>query len=264
MKRQRSRAATLVSLVLTVALAAAPSRAAGAEPAPGASHAPPAHGDAAPAEHAHGHATHAPGVAQDADDATVRHRFDDVAHWTKVFDDPARDAWQKPAEVVAALELRPGATVADVGAGTGYFARHLAAAVGPRGTVLAVDVEPALVEHLRGRAEREGLANLTPVLGSADNPRLPAGKVDLVLLVDTYHHIDDRIDYARRLRAALAPGGRVAIIDWQKRELPVGPSVEHKLEREQIVGEMAAAGYRLVAEPDLLPYQYFLIFAPGD
>lgn len=261
MKRPDARAATLAAVMFTLAVALP--RTGGAEPAPEASHAPSAHGDAAHGHAQHGHVQHAPGGARDADDATVRHRFDDVAHWTKVFDDPSRDAWQKPAEVVAALELRPGAMVADVGAGTGYFARHLAAAVGPRGTVLAVDVEPALVEHLRERAEREKLANVTPVLGSADDPRLPAGKVDLVLLIDTYHHIDDRIDYARRLRAALAPGGRVAIVDWQKRELPVGPRVEHKLEREQIVGEMTAAGYRLVAEPDLLPYQCFLIFAPG-
>ena len=206
------------------------------------------------------HAAHG-APARGPHDATATHSFEDVEHWSRVFDDPARDAWQKPAEVVAALALAPGATVADVGAGTGYFSRHLSRAVGAAGTVLAADTEPALVEHLRRRAEKEGLANLVPILASADNPRLPAGTVDVVLIVDTWHHIDDRVAYARRLAAALDPGGRVAIVDWQKRELPVGPPLDHKLAREQVIDEMTQAGYRLAGEPDLLPWQYVLIFA---
>lgn len=234
-------------LAVALVLVAAASTARGAEPTPAPT---------SRAEHRHG-------AARGPHDATARHAFDDVAHWTRVFDDPARDAWQKPAELVAALGLRPGATVADLGAGTGYLARHLSSAVGPRGSVLAADTEPALVEHLRRRAEEEGLANLVPILASADNPRLPAGSADVVLIVDTYHHLDDRIAYARRLAAALAAGGRVAIVDWQKRALPVGPGLDHKLAREQVVAEMTEAGYRLEAEPDLLPYQYFLVFAPS-
>jgi ubiquinone/menaquinone biosynthesis C-methylase UbiE len=181
-----------------------------------------------------------------------------------VFDDPARDGWQKPREVVAALGLGPGMTVADLGAGTGYFARALSAAVGARGSVLAADTEPGLVEHLRKRAEQEGLANLVPILSSADNPRLPAGGVDVVLIVDTYHHLDDRVAYMRRLAGVLKPSGRIAVVDWQKRELPVGPGLAHKLAREQVIDEMERAGYRLGAEPDLLPYQYFLLFTPAD
>lgn len=198
-----------------------------------------------------------------AQPATTHHDFADVEHWTRVFDDPQRDAWQKPEEVVRAIALEPGMTVADLGAGTGYFSRYLSQAVGPRGTVLAAEPEAALVAHLRARAEREGTANVVPILASKDNPRLPARSSDVVLIVDTWHHIDDRIAYARRLKEALKPGGRVAIIDWQKRELPVGPGMAHKLAREQVVEELQAAGYRLVAEPELLPYQYFLIFAPA-
>jgi ubiquinone/menaquinone biosynthesis C-methylase UbiE len=194
-------------------------------------------------------------------DATVHHPFDDVAHWESVFDDPARDAWQKPTEVVAALRLRPGMTVADVGAGTGYFSRHLSRAVGEGGTVFAVDPEPKLVVHLRARAEREGTRNVVPVLASTDDPRLPAAGIDLVLVVDTYHHIDDRVTYFGRLRRVLRPEGRVAVVDWQKRELPVGPDLAHKLAREQVVDEMRQAGWALVEEPDVLPYQYFLVFA---
>jgi SAM-dependent methyltransferase len=139
----------------------------------------------------------------------------------------------------------------------------LARAVGPDGTVLAVEVEPRLVEHLRARAEREGTANVVPILASVGNPRLPTRAVDRVIVLDTYHHLDDRLAYFGRLARALRPGGRVAVVDWEKRELPVGPPPEHKLAREQVREEMAAAGWRLVAEPEVLPYQYVLLFEPG-
>jgi ubiquinone/menaquinone biosynthesis C-methylase UbiE len=205
-------------------------------------------GDATPPPHHH-------------DDATVRHSFADVQHWVAVFDDPGRDAWQKPAEVVHALEISAGMRVADLGAGTGYFSRYLSAAVGDAGTVFAVEVEPNLVVHLRERAEKEQTPNVVPILASADNPRLPAGAVDLMLIVDSLHHIDKRIDYLRRLQRALKPGGRVAVIDFKKEDnIPVGPPVEHRLAREEVVEEFRRAGYRLVGEPRMLPYQYFLIF----
>jgi ubiquinone/menaquinone biosynthesis C-methylase UbiE len=196
-------------------------------------------------------------------DATARHSFADVAHWASVFDDPKRDGWQKPDEVVRALALRPGMAVADLGAGTGYFMGRLSRAVAPGGTVFALEPEPNLVVHLRGRAEKEGLDNVVPVLASMDDARLPIAGVDVLLVVDTYHHIDDRPAYFRRVRRMLRGAGRVAIIDWQKRETPAGPPPEHRLAREHVVAEMTAAGYRLVHEPDFLPYQYFLVFAPG-
>jgi ubiquinone/menaquinone biosynthesis C-methylase UbiE len=195
-------------------------------------------------------------------DATSHRRFDDPTYWSTVFDDPARATWQKPEQLVAALGLRPGQCVADLGAGTGYFSRLLSTAVGATGTVLAVDPEPNLIAYLRERSEREKTANVVPILASHDNPRLPPGSVDLVLIVDTFHHIDDRIAYLRNLRRALRPSGRVAVVDWQKRALPVGPEMDHKLAREQVVDEMDAAGYRLAEEPTFLPYQYFLIFSP--
>jgi predicted methyltransferase len=196
-----------------------------------------------------------------ADDrATATHRFDDVAYWRTVFDAPERDAWQKPAALVAALRIPAGATVVDLGAGTGYFAPHLSRAVGPDGAVLAVEVEPRLVAHLRDRAEREQLANLTPVLASLDTPRLARTSADLILVVDTYHHLDHRRRYLPQLARALRPGGRVAVVDWKPGRLPEGPDPEHKLTAEQVVAEMQAAGFELVARPDLLPYHYVLIF----
>lgn len=197
-------------------------------------------------------------------DATSHHDFADVEQWSAVFDDPKRDAWQKPAALVAALGLAPGMTVADVGAGTGYLSRYLSEAVGPTGTVLAVDTEPTLVAHLRTRAEKDGLANVVPVLASPANPRLPARGVDLVLFLDTYHHLDDRLTYLRNLHAAMRPGGRVAVVDWKKEKIPVGPPPDHKLPRSLVLDEMRTAGWDLAAAPDVLPYHYFLIFRARD
>jgi cyclopropane fatty-acyl-phospholipid synthase-like methyltransferase len=194
-------------------------------------------------------------------EATAHHPFSDARRWATVFDNPERDEWQKPAEIVAALDLRPGMVVADLGAGTGYLIAYLSRAVGPRGTVLAVDSEPNLVEYLRSRAEQEGLSNVVPTLAALDDPRLPARGVDRLLLLDTYHHIDDRLNYFERVRAALRPDARIVIVDWHKRELPEGPPLDHKLAREQVIDEMRIAGYALVGETDRLPYQYVLIFA---
>lgn len=202
-------------------------------------------------------------VGAASDDATSHRSFADVPYWSGVFDDPKRDAWQKPDALVGALGLTPGTCVADLGAGTGYLTRRLSAAVGPTGTVLAVEVEPNLVAHLRARAEKEGTANVVPILGSLDNPRLPAGAVDVLLIVDTYHHIDGRVAYMRARRAALRPGGRVVVVDWEKRPLPVGPEMDHKLAREQVVDEMQRAGYRLVEQPSVLEHQYVLVFVPA-
>ena len=193
-------------------------------------------------------------------DATVHHAFDDIQEWVKRFDDPERDAWQKPAQVVEALAIRPGSALADVGAGTGYFTVHLAQATGPEGPVYAVDVEPAMVEYLGQRAEREGLANIRPVLTPPDEPGLAEGSVDLVLICNTWHHIDDRLSYLGKLAAALRRGGRVVIVDFKEGDLPVGPPAGRKLTREAVIGEFEKGGFRLAEDLDILPHQYVLVF----
>lgn len=197
-------------------------------------------------------------------DATVHHGFEDADRWAKVFDAPDRDDWQKPELVVEGLALKPGMIVADLGAGTGYFEAHLAKAVGPGGLVLAIDPEPEMLRYLGRRAVKDGLGNVLPILGLPDQPFLPSARVDRVLVVDTYHHIDDRLAYFGRMRATLAPGGRVVIVDFHKRPLPVGPPPEHKIERQVVVDEMVQAGYRLADEKTTLPYQYFLIFQRAE
>ncbi|MEE9219307.1 MAG: class I SAM-dependent methyltransferase [Acidobacteriota bacterium] len=195
--------------------------------------------------------------------ATSRRPFDDIDKWVKIFDDPGRAEWQKPQEVVAALGLRPGDWVADIGAGTGYFSRHLAQAVSAEGRVYAIDTEAGMVEHLAKRAQREKTPQVRAVKAEPEDPNLPREGVHLVLIVDTYHHLDDRVRYLRRLAGSLRNQGRVAIIDFQKRELPVGPPLDHKLARQSVIDEFVEAGYRLREEPEILPYQYFLIFEPG-
>jgi ubiquinone/menaquinone biosynthesis C-methylase UbiE len=194
-------------------------------------------------------------------DATAHHPFTDPDRWSKVFDDPGRDAWQKPDQVAAALQIEPGMIVADIGAGTGYFLEHLSREAGPGGIVLAIDTEAEMVAYLGKRMADAGVANVVPVLALPGDPFLPRARVDRVLIVDTYHHIDGRIGYFRRMRDAMAPGGRLAIIDYLKKPLPVGPPPEHKLERAFVIEEMTEAGWRMADEkPDLLPYQYFLVF----
>lgn len=186
----------------------------------------------------------------------MEHRFDPKES-AKRFDDPARDAWQLPDRVLAALNLKRGQIVADIGAGTGYFSVRLAKS-DPAPKVYAADLEPSMVSHLRERMTREGLKNVTAVQASADQANLPAA-VDLVLIVDTYHHIGDREAYFRNLAKSIKPGGRVAIIDF-KPDSPEGPPKEFRFPPERFISEMAKAGYALVTQHDFLPRQHFFIF----
>jgi len=188
----------------------------------------------------------------------MHQRFQDAERWSKIFDDPGRDAWQKPDEVLRALAPAPDAAVADVGSGTGYFAVRLARAV-PQGRVYGADLEPDMVRFLNDRAAKEQLPNLSSHRAAPDDPQLPE-PVDLVLVVDTYHHIGARERYFGRLREALKPGARVAIIDF-KPDSPVGPR-NGRIAAERVAAEMSRAGFRLAAKHDFLPYQFFLVFEP--
>lgn len=189
----------------------------------------------------------------------MHHRFDDPERYAKSFDDPARDAWQMPERVIAALQLHPGASVADLGAGTGYFSVRLAKTV-PQGTVYAVDIEQAMLAHIAKRASAAGLTNIVTVAAAERFPALPA-PVDVLLVVDTYHHLPDRVAYFRDVQKWLKPGGRVAIVDFRK-DSPEGPPPQFRFEAEQIVAEMDAAGYEIGARHDFLPRQHFFVFTP--
>jgi len=193
-------------------------------------------------------------VAQPPDH--MQHHFDPAAS-AKGFDDPARDAWQMPDRVIAVLALKPGEAVADIGAGTGYFSVRLAKSpAAPK--VYAADIEHEMVAYLRQRAAKEGLKNVIAVQAGPDSPNLPE-PVDVVLIVDTYHHIGSREVYFRKLAKSLKPGGKVAIIDF-KPDSPEGPPKEFRFPPEKFKSEMAAAGYKLAAKYDFLPRQQFFVF----
>jgi ubiquinone/menaquinone biosynthesis C-methylase UbiE len=182
--------------------------------------------------------------------------FSDAQAFAKAFDDPARDAWQHPAEVIELLHLEPGSVVADLGAGTGYFVSWLSRAVGEQGKVLALDVEPKMIEHLGQRARQQGLGNVSPRLVPTDDPQLEPGSVSRVLIVNTWHHIDERTRYAAKLAPALAAGGEVWIVDFTP-DSDVGPPARYRLSSEQVVSELQAAGLRAeVVAGEQLPKQY--------
>lgn len=187
----------------------------------------------------------------------MHHRFENAEEWAKVFDDPARDAWQRPDLVLAALDLRAGMTVADIGAGTGYFAVRLARAVSG-GQVIATDIEPDMIRYLAERATREQLPNLRAVLTPPDDPQLAEASVDRILVVDVWHHLDDRAGYARKLARALRPGGKVAIVDFTL-EAQHGPPAKHRLAPDEILGDLRSAGLTAALSPTKLPEQYIAI-----
>ena len=188
------------------------------------------------------------------------HGFSGAEQWAKLFDDPKRDASQKPREVINALALKPDSVIADIGSGTGYFAVRFAQMV-PKGRVYGVDIEPDMVKYLAKRAQHEGLKNLTAVMGTPADPRLPE-KADLVVMVNVFHHVADRGRYFRNLRESLKPGGRLAIIDHSVDSREGAPR-SARIAPERVKAELKSAGYALVQEHGFLPTQYFLVFRPA-
>lgn len=187
------------------------------------------------------------------------HRFEDAEKWAPQFDSAEREAWQKPDAVIAALALRPDASVADLGAGTGYFAVRLARAV-PSGRVFAQDLEADMVRYLGERARREGLGNLVAVQGEPDDPKLPE-PVDLALMVDTYHHVADPGAYFGRVRERLRPGGTLVIVDFKK-DAPddaPGPPAAMRIADEVVTADLVKLGFvHQRTDRELLPYQYLV------
>jgi ubiquinone/menaquinone biosynthesis C-methylase UbiE len=203
----------------------------------------------------------APAVAQTVATQHDAHRLhNDPTKYMAALDDPARDAWQKPHEVLMALGLKEGDVVADIGAGSGYFALRFARHVGA-GRVLAVDVSQPMLDELTTRAKAAALSNVTPVLARPDDPTLPDEGVNVIFTCNTWHHIERRPTYLAKVKQALAPGGRFVIVDFHK-DAPVGPPASMKLTRDEVLAEARAAGFALANEPTFLPHQYFLVFTP--
>lgn len=190
----------------------------------------------------------------------IQHDFKDVQHWVKKFDDPTRDEWQKPDAVVEQMRIAPGSRVADIGAGTGYFLPYLNKAVGAKGQVLALDVEDNLVQYMKGRIQREGLTVTQAQKIGYDEPGLSPASVDRVLIVDTWHHIENREDYSRKLAAGLKKNGEIHVVDFDPNaDGGPGPGKKHRLPSDKVEKELQAAGLKTRTERGKLPYQYTVI-----
>ena len=189
----------------------------------------------------------------------VRHLHENPDAYIKALEDPARDAYQRPHEVVTALDVKAGEIIADIGSGSGYFTLRLARHVGTGGRVYGVDVSPDMIRHLNGRIRDAGLLNVSTILASSDDPLVPQ-PVDRFLFVNVWHHVEDQPAYLAHLKRWLKPEGQVVMIDFHKRELPVGPPLEMKIAKDDLLAQMERHGFRLVREHTFLPYQYFLVF----
>lgn len=175
--------------------------------------------------------------------------------YAKILEQPSRDEWQKPEQVIEALQLRKTDVVADLGAGSGYFTRRLAIRVDQ---VYAVDIDRRLLDMIT----KSNDARIQAVLATPDDPKLPPHSVDVVFICEVLHHIENRGAYYPKLIASLKPNGRIIIVDFQKRPLPVGPNVEMKIDEKDLEKELSAAGLKITKRHTFLPYQYFVEAMP--
>ncbi len=190
-----------------------------------------------PKSHAHDHSPEPP-----AHEGGHRHHVKRTPQeWAEKLDAKERGEWQKPVSLISLINLHPGQTVAEIGAGTGYFLKYLSDAVGVSGKVLAKDVEADLVDYIKTRAEKEGLGNVVPSLCPYDDPALPDNSVDKILLVNTWHHITNRVRYAAKLGKALKDRGEIFVVDFNK-DASIGPPPEDKLAAKQVMDELEKAG----------------------
>lgn len=180
--------------------------------------------------------------------------------WVKTLDTPQRITGLKIDEVVAKLRLSPGQAVADIGAGTGLFEGALASAVTPKGTVYAVDVEPGLLEHISKRATELKVTNVKTVQGKFTDPSLPVRNIDVALINDVLHHIEDRGTYLKNLAGYIKPGGKIAVIDFKPGQGGHLNQPELRITKEQTDGWMAAAGLRPAEDIDLFQDKFFAVY----
>jgi len=180
--------------------------------------------------------------------------------WVELLESPQRVSGLKIDEVVRSLDLRPGAVVADIGAGAGVFEGALGTAVGPGGAVYAVDIDQGLLDHISSRAKKVGLTNVHVVLGKFTDPALPVRNVDVALIYDVLHHIEQRGEYLKNLAGYMAPSGRIAVVDF----LPGrghGNDPTQQITREQTDGWMAAAGFKSTQEVKLFDEKWFVVYS---
>jgi len=171
-----------------------------------------------------------------------------------------REREERCSVMLANLRVEPGMTVCDMGCGNGFYALQLAELVGPRGRIFAVDSQPEMLALLKDRLEGSRLANVTPVLGSADDPRLPRETIDLVLLVDVYHELSHPGQMLRAMRKALKPDGVIVLVEYRAEDASVPIKPLHKMSKVQIMKELSPNGFGLVHTFDGLPWQHMMFF----
>lgn len=187
-----------------------------------------------------------------------KHAFTNPVEQAKRWNDPERDVWQHPAEIVAALDLKPGAIVADIGAGTGYMVAPISKAVGKDGTVIAIDSSAEMVEYLAKRKDELGPAKVVPRKVGPDDPELPHAGVDRVLTLDTWHHVKGREAYAKKVYAGLKRGGRFVVVEYEV-GAEVGPPKHMRLEPEQVKKQLEATGFRVEVVRESMPRHYMVV-----
>lgn len=263
-----SRLSSLHAVTLSLGVACSPAAPAAPAAAPAAPATPVASepssegaaaaGEQPPAGHEHtGHTGH---TVQDhaAREHGFHKDFSDASSFSASFDNPARDAWQQPEAVLDLMKIAPASTVVDLGAGTGYFVPRLAQRVGAQGKVLALDVEPKMIEFLKRRVQEHQLANVEPRLVQPDDPGLAPRSVSRILIVNTWHHIGERPSYAAKLAAAIDAHGEVWIVDFTL-DADQGPPPEYRIPAAQVVRELEQGGlHAQVVEPEPLPKQYIV------
>ena len=201
--------------------------------------------------------------AQDAvqrDQRQMHGLHNDPKAYIGALDDPKRDVYQKPQEVLAALDIKPGEIIADIGAGSGYFTFRLARHVSERGKVYAVDVSPDMILHINRAIRDLKVTNVISILADPDDPLLPVASVNRFFFSDSWHHIDNQTKYLSLMKKLLKPNGEVVMIDFHKKETRSGPPLKMRIAREDLIKQMESNGFRLAKEHTFLPYQYFLVF----
>ncbi|WP_206606607.1 class I SAM-dependent methyltransferase [Steroidobacter cummioxidans] len=171
-----------------------------------------------------------------------------------------REREERPQLTVDALEIKPGQTIADLGAGSGYYSFRIAPLVGERGNVLAIDVEPRMLRLIADRAKRDGMKNVTTVLSTPSDPNLEPNSIDLLFMVDVYHELEYPFEVMTKVREALKPGGRVALIEYRAEDPAVMIKPVHKMTERQIIRELTAAGFRYQKTIRTLPLQHLVLF----
>ena len=172
---------------------------------------------------------------------------------------PEREDEEAPSKAIDLLELKPGMAVADIGAGSGYYASRIAKRVGPTGHVYATDIQQGMIDILERRIKGEGLTNMTTILGAADDPKLPPASIDLAIMVDVYHELQQPQVFLQRLKAAFKPNGRLVLLEFRKED-PKIPILEvHKMSVAEVDQEMKAEGYAIDKVVEGLPWQHLIV-----